>query len=344
MQTVLKLEHLEEALSPKPLIIAEVADAHYGDLSRALAMVDAAKTAGADVVKFQHHLPDEEMLRDVPVSANMHEPLYDFLTRNALTIDQHVLVKAHCDQVGIRYLCTPFSLRAAQELEEALSPGWFKIGSGELTDLPTLREISSWGYPMIVSTGMATVDEIAATYQVLTASGAQLTLMNCTSAYPPAYSDVRLGFITQMQLMFPEAEIGHSDHTPSLDTSVGALALGATMVEKHVTIDPALPGPDQSVSITFDDLARLVVARDRLWEARSAVKEVLESEVEIRAWARRSLVYLRSMPAGHIVGPGDLWGKRPGTGVASARLEEFLGRRLTVPVDANTLLQEADFE
>ena len=329
-------------MQQKPLIIAEAADAHYGDLGRALAMVDAAKGAGADVIKFQHHIPDEEMLRDIPMSQNMAEPLYDFLVRNALRIDQHVLLKSHCDGVGIRYLCTPFSLAAARELEEFVKPGWYKIGSGEMTDIPTLLAIRSWGRPMIISTGMATVGEITATYNTLASTDVSLTLMNCTSAYPPGYADVRLGFIEEMRFLYPLAAIGHSDHTPTIDTSIAALALGCSMVEKHVTIDPNLQGPDQSVSINFHELARLVEARDRLWEARGSVKEVLPSEQEIRAWARRSLVYLDDLPAGHEIRPGDIWGKRPGTGVPSARLEEFIGRRLRHAVQRNTLLHEGD--
>jgi N,N'-diacetyllegionaminate synthase len=328
----------------KPQVIAEAADAHYGDIDRAFAMVDAAREAGADVIKFQHHIPDEEMLRDVPMSGNMAEPLYDFLVRNALSIQQHVLLKAHCDSVGIRYLCTPFSLAAARELEEFVNPGWYKIGSGELTDLPTLLEIRSWGHPMIISTGMANVEEITDTYVALSDEDAPLTLMNCTSAYPPSYSDVRLGFIEEMRTLYPLADIGHSDHTPTIDTAVAALALGCVMVEKHVTIDRDLQGPDQSVSITFDDLTRLVDARDRLWEARGATKEVLASEQEIREWARRSLVYLDNFPSGHILNEGDIWGKRPGTGVPSARLQEFIGRRLKREVNRNTLLQESDLD
>lgn len=329
-------------MQQKPLIIAEVADAHYGDVDRAFAMVRAAKDAGADVIKFQHHIPDEEMLRDVPMSQNMTEPLYDFLVRNALDVSQHVLLKSYCDDVGIRYLCTPFSLAAARELEDFVKPGWYKIGSGELTDTPTLLVIQSWGHPMIVSTGMATVEEITATYKALASTTVSLTLMNCTSAYPPSYSDVRLGFIGEMRELYPLATIGHSDHTPTIDTAIAALALGCSMVEKHVTIDPELQGPDQSVSINFNDLSRLVEARDRLWEARGSMKEVLASEQEIRAWARRSLVYMDNFPAGHELCPGDIWGKRPGTGVPSARLNEFIGRQLRHSVERNTLLHEGD--
>lgn len=197
---------------------------------------------------------------------------------------------------------------------------------------------------MIVSTGMATVAEIAATYEVLSSSDVPLTLMNCTSAYPPSYADVRLGFIKEMRKLFPLASIGHSDHTPTIDTAIGALALGCSMVEKHVTIDSTLRGPDQSVSIDFNELARLVAARDRLWEARGSAKEVLPSEQEIRSWARRSLVYLNDLPASHELRPGDIWGKRPGTGVPSARLEEFIGRRLRHAVQRDTLLHEGDLE
>ena len=328
----------------RAFIIAEGADAHYGSMERAREMIAAAHEAGADAIKFQHHIPDAEMLPDIPRSANMEIPLYEFLKKNALTIDQHVELHACAQAVGIEYLCTPFSLTAALELREALPLRAYKIGSGELTDIPTLEAIASFGLPMIVSTGMATVEEIDATYTALMRLDVSLVLMNCTSAYPPRLDDINLGFIPLMAQRYPGAVVGHSDHTPGITTSVGAIALGARVIEKHVTTDATLRGPDADVSITFDQLAELVDAAHTLYQAASSDKTVRESEVEIRAWARRSLVYLESFPAGHVISTGDLWGKRPGTGVPSARLGEFIGRTLTRPVTGNTLLSEQDFQ
>jgi sialic acid synthase SpsE len=324
-------------------VIAEGADAHYGDVSRARKMIDAAKAAGADAIKFQHHLPDEEMLRDVPMSPNMSIPLYDFLKANALTIEQHLQLFEYAQRVGIMYLCTPFSWKAAQELEDTLSLPAYKIGSGEFTDTPTLERIATFGKPMILSTGMSTVKEIDFVYEFMGGLNVPFALMNCTSAYPASPSDVSLGFISRMRERYPAAWIGHSDHTPDIVTSIGAIALGARLVEKHVTVDSSLPGPDADVSITFPELADLVNAANSLHQARSSEKAVRDSEQIIRSWARRSLVYMRDLPAGSAIRADDIWGKRPGTGVPSYRLQDFLGRTVVRSVERNTLLAESDF-
>ena len=143
-------------------IIAEGCDNHMGDLDTAMQMCKMAKLAGADCIKFQHHLPDEEMLKETPMSSNMEIPLYDFLKLHALSLDQHVKLMDYCNEIGIDYLCTPFSLKAAYELNE-IGVKAFKIGSGEMTDIPTIKAISKLGKPMIVSTGMSTMEEIKRT-------------------------------------------------------------------------------------------------------------------------------------------------------------------------------------
>ena len=322
--------------------IAEGADAHYGSLDRAIKMCDFAKNSGASAIKFQHHLPDEEMLPDVPRSSNMKEPLYEFLKKNALTISQHQKIAKYCKEIGIEYLCTPFSWRAAQELEEFISPRMYKIGSGEMTDIPTLRLIAGFKKPMIVSTGMAEVSEIIETYNELIDHIPILILMNCTSAYPPKVGDVRLGFIVTMQNLFPKAVIGHSDHTNSIYTSLGAIALGAKVIEKHVTIDKSLAGPDQEVSIDFDEFNQMVLGGQILSKSLGNEKKILDSEREIIQWARRSIVYLKDKEEGEIIESGDVWGKRPGTGVPSKLINNVLGKKLKKSVKANTLLNLED--
>jgi N,N'-diacetyllegionaminate synthase len=316
-------------------VIAEAADAHYGNLDRARSMIVAAKSAGANAIKFQHHIPDAEMLRDTPLSSNMAEPLYDFLVRNALKIEQHVELNKFCEEIGIQYLCTPFSLKAAQELEESISPIAYKIGSGELLDHPTLLEIAKFGKCMILSTGMSTVDEIQSSYQLLENHSSGLVLMNCTSAYPPKYSDIHVSFTREMLDLFPKAIIGFSDHSPGLETSLAAFTLGARVIEKHVTISHDLSGPDSEVSIGFDELETLIHMMGNLSLALKAKKEIHESELEIRNWAHRSLVFMRDMKAGEVIEYGDIWGKRPGTGVPSRNMSEFLGKKLVHDVCLN---------
>ena len=326
-----------------PIIIAEAADAHYGDLPRAKEMASRALEAGADVIKFQHHIPDEEMLREIPMSSNMKEPLWDFLERNALTLSQHVELSNYCHEIGITYACTPFSLAAARELESSVAPLFYKIGSGEMLDFPTLERIAAFGRPMFVSTGMSTPEEVDELYAFLRPKVETLVLLNCTSAYPAEPSEIHLAFITQMRNKYPDAIIGHSEHSKAPHFSLAAIALGARVIERHVTIDPNLEGPDDDVSMTFEDLAVFVSQARELSEALAVQKAIHPREREIREWAHRSLVYTESLEPGDVLESKFLWSKRPGTGVPARYRDQFVGRRLVKAVKANSLLSPGDF-
>lgn len=321
-------------------IIAEGCDNHLGNLDVALEMVREAKRAGADAIKFQHHLADEEMLPDAPMSDNFEEPLYEFLKKYALTLAQHRELKRYCDEIGILYMCTPFSWKAAQEIED-LVPA-FKIGSGEMTDVPSLVRIGGFGKPMIVSTGMCTFDEIDRTYQALTKRDVPLVLMNCVSEYPPVYEDLNLGVITEMKKRFPKAVIGHSDHTPDLFTCFAAVALGAHVIEKHVILDKKQPGPDQSVSIEFDELAQLVEGIRKIEVGLGSEKKVHQREAAIRTWAFRSIISTRPISKGSIIAQEDIWSKRPGTGIPSYQMDEVIGKRAKRDIAQNVLISWDD--
>lgn len=324
-------------------IIAEGCDNHLGNLDVAKEMARQAKLAGADAIKFQHHIPDEEMLPDVPMSDNFNMPLYEFLKKYALTLEQHVELKKYCESIGIQYLCTPFSWKAAQELNE-IGVEAFKIGSGEMTDIPTLKRIASFGKPMIVSTGMSTFEEIDRTYKLLRYMNVPLVLMHCVSEYPPVYQDINLKVISQMIERYPEAIIGHSDHTPDLFTSFAAVALGAKVIEKHVILDKRQPGPDQSVSIDFYELATLVEGIRKIESAMGNEKIIHEKEKQIRKWAFRSIVSLKDIKAGEVITEDMIWSKRPGTGIPSYFMDKIIGAKAKRFIPANTLLSWDDIE
>ena len=324
-------------------IIAEGCDNHLGNTAAALEMIRQAKLAGADAIKFQHHLPDEEMLPDVPTTSNFNIPLYDFLKRYALTLDQHRTLQRYCAEIGITYLCTPFSWKAAQELE-ALGVSAYKIGSGEMTDVPTLVRIAGFGKPMIVSTGMCDYHEIERTYLALTGRKAAWALMNCISEYPPAYEDVNLGVIGEMKRRFPLAVIGHSDHTPDLFTCFASIAMGACIIEKHVILDKRQPGPDQSVSIDFRDLAQLVDGIRKVEVSLGTEKKVHQREDGIRQWAFRSIVSTRAIRRGERITEDLVWSKRPGTGIPSHRMDDVVGQVAAKDIAANVLLAWNDLE
>ena len=327
----------------RTFIIAEGCDNHMGNMDAAKEMCRQAKLAGADCIKFQHHLPDEEMLKDVPMSSNFDMPLYEFLKLHALTLDQHVELMDYCKKIGILYLCTPFSLKAAYELNE-IGVSAFKIGSGEMTDVPTLKKIAEFGKPMIVSTGMSTMEEIKRTYEVLSATGIEFALTNCLSEYPPKYEDVNLNVIGNMKREFPKAVIGHSDHTPDLYTCYAAVALGASIIEKHVILSKQTPGPDQTVSIDFEDLHRLVDGIRKIELALGSEKVVHRNEEPIREWAFRSIVALRDIAQGEVITQDMIWSKRPGTGIPSHRMQEVIGKRAKRDITGNTLIKWEELE
>ena len=324
-------------------IIAEAGDQHFGSLDAAFKLVDGAKNAGANCIKFQHHLPDEEMLPDVPMSSNFDQPLYEFLKENALDIDQHKKVKDYCETVNIDYLCTPFSLKAAHELL-TIDVKFFKIGSGEMTDTPTVSAIADMGLPMIVSTGMSTFEEIDRTYQLLIKKNIPIALMNCTSEYPPIYEDINLKVISLMQKRYPKATIGHSDHTNDLVTSYGAVAIGAKILEKHIILDKSIKAPDQKVSLDLDELKKLVENVRNLEKALGDKKKVNTKENPIREWAFRSIVSLRDIEPGETIIQDMIWSKRPGTGIPSFRMEELIGRSVKTRIKKNTLIKWEDLE
>lgn len=324
-------------------IIAEGCDNHMGNLDAAKEMCLKSKLAGADCIKFQHHLPDEEMLKDVPMSSNFDIPLYDFLKKYALTLDNHVELMDFCDDIGIQYLCTPFSLKAAYELDE-IGVEAFKIGSGEMTDIPSLIKIAELGKPMIISTGMSSLDEIKRTYDAVLPINKKLAFTNCLSEYPPKYEDLNLNVIGKMKEMFPEAVIGHSDHTPDLYTSFAAVALGANIIEKHVILDKRTPGPDQSVSIDFSDLYDLSDGIRKVEVSLGNTKKVHDNEKSIREWAFRSIVSLCKIKKGETITAEMIWSKRPGTGIPSHKMDEVIGKVAKYDIDENVLLKWDDFE
>lgn len=341
MKSIIEINGRRIGKDQPVFIVAEGCDNHMGDMDAAKEMCRQAKLAGADCIKFQHHLPDEEMLRDVPMTSNFDIPLYDFLKMHALTLDQHVELMQYCKEIGIMYLCTPFSLKAAYELNE-IGVSAFKIGSGEMTDIPTLRAIARMGKPMIVSTGMSTMEEIEATYDVLATTGIEFAFMNCLSEYPPKYEDVNLGVIQKMKEKFPEVVIGHSDHTSDLYTCYAAVALGAKIIEKHVILNKQTPGPDQMVSIDFQDLYRLVDGIRKIELASGGEKFVHKNEEGIREWAFRSVVSLRDIKAGEIISRDMIWSKRPGTGIPAKRMSDIIGKIAAVDIPQNALLKWTD--
>jgi N-acetylneuraminate synthase len=319
------------------VIVAEAACEHLGSLEVALRMVDAAREVGADVIKFQLHLAEEMIPGSIQFWGGSMD---EVLERYNLGPDEQAALMRYCDEVGIQYLCTPFSAAAGEILDRLGVPG-FKTGSGELTNLPMQRALARSGKPMIVSTGMAEWEEIDATVDALREEGARFMLTHCTSAYPPSYEEVNLGVIPQLRERYG-VMVGHSDHTPDLPTALGAVALGVPLLEKHFTLDKRLRGPDWHVSLEPGDFRDLVDSVRKLEAALGTEKKVHADERVVRAWAHHSVVTVAPIAAGSVVTAESVAVKRPGTGIPAAKLDEVIGRVAARDVAADEPLRWDD--
>lgn len=323
-------------------VIAEACDNHMGSLDIAKALVNAAVYSGADAVKFQHHLADEEMLRESPMSDNFSEPLYDFLIRNSLSLEQHYELADYCHQNKISYLCTPFSAKAAYEIAEIVP--FFKIGSGEFQDRWFLDQLKELNKPILLSSGMCSLEEVNDNIKYLKRNKFDFAIMNCLSEYPPNYNDMNLNVITLLKEKFSDIEIGHSDHSPEIYTSVVAASLGASIIEKHITISSFVDGPDKSVSVEPFEFKKLVNSLRYIKSTLGKNKVVNKKEKAIRKWAYRSVVARHELPIGHIVKRKDICTKRPGTGIESKKYKEIIGKKIKKKVFSNQIINWSNLD
>lgn len=326
-----------------PYVIAEAAISHQGDVEIARRMVYIAHAMGCDAIKFQMHVLENEMLREVPTSNNFDEPLYETLVKTNLTLDEHKMLKSLCESLGIDYLCTPFSAAAADILDE-MDVLAFKTGSGELTNIPLIMHIARKGRPMIISTGMALLEEIRETVDAVKAVGTPFALTHCVSAYPCPYPRVNLHNIPRYRDLF-DVPVGLSDHSLGIYTSLGAVALGACIIEKHYTLDKLQSGPDHAVSLEPYELGELAKGCRAVFEARGAEREIFPEEQAIIAWARESVVSLVDIPAGTTITRDMVWVKRPSPGegaIPAKDLDKVIGRTARTPIarDRQILWQE----
>jgi sialic acid synthase SpsE len=327
-----------------PLVMAEVGINHDGEFDKAIALVDAAAAAGAELVKFQCHITDKEMVpTDMTPGQISKDKLWDIIKRCELTADEEHRVQAHCAKKGVIYLSTPFSREAADRLNAMGVPG-FKIGSGECNNLPLLDHVAKFGKPMIISTGMNDLASVKRSVDVINGR-VPFALMHCTSMYPTPYDKVRLGAITDLQEAFPDTPVGLSDHSLNIWTSLGAIALGACMVEKHFTVTRSWPGPDISISIEPDELKDLIDGSRAIWQARGGHKTRLAEEQPVIDFAYATVVTIAPVRAGETFSKENVWVKRPGTGkILANRLESVIGRRSVRDIPADVHVDPADVE
>ena len=325
-----------------PFIIAEVGINHEGDVEKALQMVDAAASSGADCVKFQCHIAEAEMLpTDMKPGDISNERLWDIIKRCELTESEELRVKERCDKIGIIYLCTPFSREAADRLEGIGVPA-FKIGSGECNNLPLLKHVARMGKPIILSTGMNDIDSIRRSIETIQQYDCPLMLMHCTSMYPTPYKKVRLGAITHLQKAFG-LPVGLSDHSLGIYTCLGAVAIGACALEKHFTLTRDWPGPDVPISIEPQELAELGKGSRAIFDAKGGKKTVLSDEKPVIDFAYASVVSITPIKAGERFSPENVWVKRPGTGpLLAIDFEQVLGKNAAMDIPTDVQIRPED--
>ena len=325
-----------------PYVIAEACVNHQGDFEHAKKMVVFAHAMGADAIKFQMHILDDEMLRQVPMSHNFEKSLWDTIADTNFSTEQHAELMRFCEEVGIQYLCTPFSKKSADILDE-LGIVAFKTGSGELTNIPLMRHIAAKGKPMIVSTGMSLIDEIAETVNVLKGMGVPLVLTHCVSAYPCPYERVNLQMVPRLAQLFG-VPVGLSDHSRGIYTAIASVALGACVLEKHFTFDRTQPGPDHKSSIEGYELGELVKGARAVFLADGAEREIFPEEREIVAWARESVVSIVPIAKGTKITPDMVTVKRPTAGAdafPARELDAVIGKTSAADIAADRQILRA---
>lgn len=325
-----------------PLVIAEIGINHEGDFEKAVRMVDAAAEVGCECVKFQCHVVEDEMIPNDVVPGNTDESIWAIMERCALDAEEDARLKERVEAKGMIYLSTPFSRAAADRLH-ALGVDGYKIGSGECNNYPLIEHVAGFGRPVILSTGMNEIATITPAVEILRRAGVPFALMHCTSMYPTPYDKVRLGALAELRAAFPDAVLGLSDHSLSNYPCLGAVALGASLLERHFTADKSWPGPDVEISMDPPELGELIAGSRAIHQALGGSKTILPEEQPTIDFAYACVVTLRPIRAGEVLSEENLWVKRPGTGeIKAARFRELLGRRAARDLAANRQLTWAD--
>ncbi|MFD2235485.1 N-acetylneuraminate synthase family protein [Phaeospirillum tilakii] len=329
-------------------VVAEVGPNHNGSLETAFEMIRRLAATGVDSVKFQLGAPERVYSRDAFKA--------DYQKRNdgersAIEMSKavqfpreaHLALAAACAEAGVAYACTAFDVESLRFLDEAIDLPYFKVASGELLTLDMLEFIAERRRPVQLSTGMSTFEEIDQALGVLTAKGLRdITILHCVSNYPAPYADINLRLLPELARRFG-LPVGYSDHSLGVECCLAAVALGACVLEKHVTPDPTLPGPDHKASATIEEMGALVSSVRKVEQALGGAGKVFSAAEEgVRRMARKSIVTAIDLPAGHVLTSTDITFKRPGTGVSPMERDRVIGRRLARPLEADRVITPDD--
>jgi len=334
-------------MKSRTLIIAEAGVNHNGDLELAKQLIDAAAEAGADLVKFQTFNADRLATCSAKkadyqtLTTGSEETQHEMLRRLELSAEMHKELISHCAASNIGFFSTAFDVESV-DLLVSLGQDHFKIPSGEITNLPFLRHIGQLGKTVIMSTGMATLGEIEAAIEVLEQVGTprvNITVLHCTTEYPTPMTEVNLRAMHSINKAFGVA-VGYSDHTSGIEVAIAAVAMSASVIEKHFTLDRNLPGPDHKASLEPKELKAMVAAIRNIEVALGdGIKRITPTEARNKPFVRKSLVASRAIKAGEIFTAENITTKRPGTGISPMRWDEVMGKKVSQDFVADDLIE-----
>lgn len=335
-------------MNDKPYLIAEIAQAHDGSLGILHSYIDAVAKTGVQAIKFQMHIAEAE--------SSIHEPFrvkfskedatrYDYWKRMEFTLEQWKEIKAHCDEIGLDFICSPFSNMAVDWLEE-IGVHTYKIGSGEVNNLLLLEKVTQTGKPIIISSGMSSFAELDTTVNFLKSKNASFSILQCTTAYPTEPEQFGLNVISELKQRY-NVPTGFSDHSAKISTGIAAVALGAEILEFHVVFHRSLFGPDAVASLTIEETKLLVGATTRIHSALSHPidKNNNENFKELKSIFEKSLAINKDLPKGHAITFADLESKKPsGFGIPASKFKDIIGKKLTSDKSKWDFLNEEDLE
>lgn len=332
----------------KPYLIAEIAQAHDGSIGILHSYIEAVSKTGVQAIKFQMHIAEAE--------SSIHEPFrvqfskedatrYDYWKRIEFSLEQWKAIKKHCDEVGLDFICTPFSNLAVDWLE-AIGIQKYKIGSGEVTNFLLLEKIAQTGKPLLLSSGMSSFEELDKTVEFLKKRKVDFSILQCTTDYPTKPEQYGFNVISKLKERY-KVPVGFSDHSAKIATGIASVAFGAEILEFHVVFHRDLFGPDAIASLTMEETKQLVEAVNAIYiaTANPIDKNTNESYLELKAIFEKSLAINKNLPKGHSITFNDLESKKPkGFGISAADFEKVLGKKLRTNKSQWDFLNEEDLE
>jgi len=346
MSKSILIQNRNVGLDYPPLVIAEIGINHEGSLETAFQMVDAAWKSGAEVIKHQTHVIQDEMSKDAlnVIPGNSNISIYEIMNKCALNEEDEIKLKEYVESKGMIFISTPFSRAAADRLER-MNVSAFKIGSGECNNYPLIRHIASIGKPMIVSTGMNNIKSVEKTVDILKDFNIEFALLHTTNLYPTPSHLVRLGAMEELMKKFPDVVIGLSDHTTSNLACFGAVALGASILERHFTDKMDRPGPDIINSMDPLSLKELIIGSEEIAKMRGGRKEAAKEEKITMDFAFATVVSIKKINKGDKFSNENIWVKRPGTGQIPAEdFDDIIGKEAKNDIAIDSHLKWEDIK